>query len=41
MIYCTDKPPFGSEKSKRGGAKSVPVRIHDQCFTSEVFRSKR
>jgi len=33
VIYATDKPPFGKE--------SVPVRIHDQCFTSEVFRSQR
>jgi len=24
-----------------GGARGVPVRIHDQCFTSEVFRSQR
>lgn len=38
VIYCTDKPPFGGEK---GGAKDVPVRIHDQCFTSEVFGSRR
>lgn len=33
VIYSTSKPPFGQ--------KSVPVRIHDQCFTSEVFRSQR
>lgn len=33
VIYATDKSPFGK--------KNVPVRIHDQCFTSEVFRSKR
>ena len=38
VIYCTDKPPFGGEG---GGAKEVPVRIHDQCFTSEVFGSQR
>lgn len=38
VIYCTDKPPFGGEN---GGAKEVPVRIHDQCFTSEVFGSRR
>ena len=38
VIYCTDKPPFGGED---GGAKEVPVRIHDQCFTSEVFGSQR
>jgi hypothetical protein len=39
IIYCTDKPPFGEKGGK--GAQGVPVRIHDQCFTSEVFRSKR
>lgn len=33
VIYATHKPPFGQE--------AVPVRIHDQCFTSEVFRSQR
>jgi GTP cyclohydrolase II len=38
VIYCTDKPPFG-----KGGklAENVPVRVHDQCLTSEVFRSQR
>lgn len=41
IIYCTDKPPFGAAGGERGGAKEVPVRIHDQCFTSEVFRSQR
>lgn len=41
VIYCTDKPPFGPRDGERGGAKEVPVRIHDQCFTSEVFRSQR
>ena len=41
VIYCTDKPPFGSKGGERGGAKNVPMRIHDQCFTSEVFRSQR
>lgn len=39
IIYCTDKPPFGERGGK--GAEGVPVRIHDQCFTSEVFRSQR
>ena len=33
VIYSSAKPPFGQ--------KNVPVRIHDQCFTSEVFRSQR
>ena len=37
LIYCADKPPFGG--GDRG--KEVPVRIHDQCFTSEVFGSMR
>ncbi len=32
VIYCRDKPP---------SSHSVPVRIHDQCLTSEVFRSQR
>jgi 3,4-dihydroxy 2-butanone 4-phosphate synthase/GTP cyclohydrolase II len=40
VIYCTDKPPFG-RKNAGAGATNVPVRIHDQCFTSEVFRSQR
>jgi len=33
VIYSRDKPPFGQTH--------VPVRIHDQCLTSEVFRSQR
>jgi hypothetical protein len=33
VIYSRDKPPFGKSH--------VPVRIHDQCLTSEVFRSQR
>jgi len=38
VIYAADKPPFG----KNGKLKeNVPVRIHDQCLTSEVFRSQR
>ena len=38
VIYSEDKPPFGKD-----GAflESVPVRIHDQCLTSEVFGSQR
>ena len=35
VIYSRDKPPFGSASA------AVPVRIHDQCLTSEVFRSQR
>jgi GTP cyclohydrolase II len=43
VIYCTDKPPFGKrgDGGKGGSGEGVPVRIHDQCFTSEVFRSQR
>ena len=41
VIYASDKPPFGGRDRERGGATEVPVRIHDQCFTSEVFRSQR
>ena len=47
VIYSTDKPPFadnGGQGSIGEGlfsGKNVPVRIHDQCFTSEVFRSQR
>lgn len=38
VIYCRDKPPFGKDGAPAVG---VPVRIHDQCLTSEVFRSQR
>jgi len=38
VIYSTNKPPFGTAANP---AENVPVRIHDQCFTSEVFRSQR
>lgn len=38
VIYCADKPPFGRDGEL---AEKVPVRIHDQCLTSEVFRSQR
>jgi len=38
VIYAADKPPFGNNGDFNEG---VPVRIHDQCMTSEVFRSKR
>jgi hypothetical protein len=33
VIYSRAHPPFGNDR--------VPVRIHDQCLTSEVFRSQR
>lgn len=39
VIYSRDKPPFGMSASAL--AEHVPVRIHDQCLTSEVFRSQR
>jgi hypothetical protein len=38
VIYCADKSPFGKNGELN---QNVPVRIHDQCLTSEVFRSKR
>jgi hypothetical protein len=38
VIYSRDKPPFGKDGAPAVG---VPVRIHDQCLTSEVFRSQR
>eukprot|EP00977_Amphora_coffeiformis_P028126 scaffold34700_cov256-Amphora_coffeaeformis.AAC.2 len=34
VIYAADKPPTL-------GGKHVPVRVHDQCLTSEVFGSLR
>ena len=39
VIYCRAKPPFGITAQRK--AQHVPVRIHDQCLTSEVFRSQR
>ena len=39
VIYSRDKPPFGVAPNQ--WADHVPVRIHDQCLTSEVFRSQR
>ena len=38
VIYSRDKPPFGNATHL---AQHVPVRIHDQCLTSEVFGSQR
>eukprot|EP00980_Cylindrotheca_fusiformis_P002019 scaffold444_cov109-Cylindrotheca_fusiformis.AAC.16 len=38
VIYAADKPPFGTTGELK---EDVPVRIHDQCLTSEVFRSQR
>jgi hypothetical protein len=44
VIYARDKPPFGVGTGEDGTDtlnEHVPVRIHDQCLTSEVFRSQR
>jgi hypothetical protein len=38
VIYAADKSPFGDDGQM---AENVPIRIHDQCLTSEVFRSQR
>ena len=37
VIYAAGKAPFGDGPA----AENVPVRIHDQCLTSEVFGSLR
>ena len=47
VIYCAQSPPGFLSGSLTDGdgelmpEEAVPVRIHDQCFTSEVFRSQR
>jgi 3,4-dihydroxy 2-butanone 4-phosphate synthase/GTP cyclohydrolase II len=47
VIYSTEKPPFKDNGGKGSigeglySGNEVPVRIHDQCFTSEVFGSQR
>ena len=38
VIYAADKPPFGTDGHFKEG---VPLRVHDQCLTSEVFGSRR
>lgn len=38
VIYHSDHPPFGEDGQL---AHDVHVRVHDQCFTSEVFGSQR
>lgn len=38
VIYSADKPPFGTNGDY---LEDVPVRVHDQCLTSEVFGSQR
>lgn len=40
VIYAADKPPCGPN-GELGEVRDFPVRVHDQCFTSEVFRSQR
>jgi GTP cyclohydrolase II len=40
VIYAADKPPFGDTNNNKL-LENVPIRIHDQCLTSEVFRSRR
>jgi hypothetical protein len=39
VIYAADKSPFGTNVGQL--QQNVPIRIHDQCLTSEVFRSQR
>lgn len=39
VIYPAGRPPFGNNSEEF--EQNVPVRIHDQCLTSEVFRSQR
>ena len=36
VIYAADKPPM-----RRRDEAPVPIRVHDQCITSEVFGSLR
>jgi GTP cyclohydrolase II len=38
VIYAAGNPPFGTDGRLR---QDVPIRIHDQCITSEVFGSQR
>jgi len=47
VIYCSQNPPGTVSGMLTDGdgelemEEAVPVRIHDQCFTSEVFGSRR
>ena len=45
VIYAADKPPFGGDDGDDDNNPSrgehVPIRVHDQCLTSEVFGSRR
>lgn len=38
VIYAPSKSPFGVDGQLKRG---VPIRVHDQCLTSEVFGSQR
>jgi len=38
IIYSAENPPFGTEGKL---LENVPIRVHDQCLTSEVFGSQR
>jgi len=38
VIYASHLPPFEDDNYN---LKDVPIRVHDQCLTSEVFRSQR
>lgn len=40
VIYYANNSPFGNAANGKL-SQNVPVRIHDQCLTSEVFRSQR
>ena len=39
VIYNADKPPFLGINAEL--AQDVPIRVHDQCLTSEVLGSQR
>lgn len=44
VIYCADrtsKVRDGSDNDDSSLEEAVPVRVHDQCFTSEVMYSNR
>jgi len=38
VIYASHLPPFEDDNYN---LNDVPIRVHDQCLTSEVFRSQR
>ena len=43
VIYAADKPPFGDDGDDNNPSRGehVPIRVHDQCLTSEVFGWRR